>query len=238
MNKIVLIPSRLQSERLPEKPLKLIGSKTMIEMVYEAASRSVADKVIIATDSESISNEVQNFGGEVVMTNSDHSNGTERIFEASQKMGLFDEDIVINLQGDEPFSDPKDMNNIFELLQEENVEMVSMFTDLKNKSDLKNPNVVKVSIKDSVAQDFFRNETSLDKKTWIHLGIYGFKLNTLKKIVKLSKSENEINRKLEQMRAMDNNIPIHMIRSEALVHLGIDTYEDLKLANKLIENDK
>lgn len=238
MNKIVLIPSRLQSERLPEKPLKFIGSKTMIEMVYEAASRSVADKVIIATDSESISNEVQNFGGEVVMTNSDHSNGTERIFEASQKMGLFDEDIVINLQGDEPFSDPKDMNNIFELLQEENVEMVSMFTDLKNKSDLKNPNVVKVSIKDSVAQDFFRNETSLDKKTWIHLGIYGFKLNTLKKIVKLPKSENEINRKLEQMRAMDNNIPIHMIRSEALVHLGIDTYEDLKLANKLIENDK
>ena len=146
MNKIDLIPSRLQSERLPEKPLKLIGSKTMIEMVYEAASRSVADKVIIATDSESISTEVQNFGGEVVMTNSDHSNGTERIFEASQKMGLFDEDIVINLQGDEPFSDPKDMNNIFELLQEENVEMVSMFTDLKNKSDLKNPNVVKVSI--------------------------------------------------------------------------------------------
>ena len=104
MNKIVLIPSRLQSERLPEKPLKLIGNKTMIEMVYEAASKSVADKVTIATDSQSIFNEVKNFGGNVEMTNPNHSNGTERIFEAAEKMGLAGEDIVINLQGDEPCS--------------------------------------------------------------------------------------------------------------------------------------
>ncbi len=132
MNKIVLIPSRLQSERLPEKPLKLIGTRTMIEMVYEAASKSVADKVTIATDSESIFQEVNNFGGDVVMTNPKHANGTERIYEAAEKMGLAGEDIVINLQGDEPFSDPKDINNIFKLLQEENVEMVSMFTDHKD----------------------------------------------------------------------------------------------------------
>ena len=237
MNKIVLIPSRLQSERLPEKPLKLIGTRTMIEMVYEAASKSVADKVTIATDSESIFQEVNNFGGDVVMTNPKHSNGTERIYEAAEKMGLAGEDIVINLQGDEPFSDPKDINNIFKLLQDENVEMVSMFTELKDNSDLKNQNVVKVSIIDSIAKDFYRKEPIVGKKVYIHLGVYGFKLNTLKKIVNLPKSDNEISLKLEQMRAMDNNILIHMIRSEAKIHLGIDTYEDLKLANKLIGND-
>ena len=203
MNKIVLIPSRLQSERLPEKPLKLIGTKTMIEMVYEAASKSVADKVTIATDSQSIFNEVKNFGGNVEMTNPNHSNGTERIFEA----------------------------------QEKNIEMVSMFTDLKDKSDLKNPNIVKVSVVDSVAQDFYRKETNIDKKAYIHLGVYGFKFRTLKKLMNLPKSENEIVLKLEQMRAMDNNILIHMIKSVAKIHLGVDTNEDLELANKLIGND-
>jgi len=237
LNKIVLIPSRLQSERLPEKPLKLIGNKTMIEMVYEAASKSVADKVTIATDSQSIFNEVKNFGGNVEMTTPNHSNGTERIFEAAEKMGLAGEDIVINLQGDEPFSDSNDINNIFELLQEKNIEMVSMFTDLKDKSDLKNPNVVKVSVVDSVAQDFYRKETNIDKKAYIHLGVYGFKFRTLKKLINLPKSENEIALKLEQMRAMDNNILIHMIKSVAKIHLGVDTNEDLELANKLIGND-
>ena len=152
-------------------------------------------------------------------------------------MGLAGEDIVINLQGDEPFSDSNDINNIFELLQEKNIEMVSMFTDLKDKSDLKNPNVVKVSLVDSVAQDFYRKETNIDKKAYIHLGVYGFKFRTLKKLINLPKSENEIALKLEQMRAMDNNILIHMIKSVAKIHLGVDTNEDLELANKLIGND-
>ena len=98
MKKIVLIPSRLHSERLPEKPLKLIGNKTMINLVYEAAIKSVADKTVIATDSELIFNEVVNFGGDVQMTNADHTNGTERIYEASLNLGLNDNDVVINLQ--------------------------------------------------------------------------------------------------------------------------------------------
>ena len=130
-----------------------------------------------------------------------------------------------------------DINKIFELFQEKNIEMVSMFTELKDKSDLKNPNVVKVSVVDSVAQDFYRKETNIDKKAYIHLGVYGFKFSTLKKIINLPKSENEIALKLEQMRAMDNNILIHMIKSVAKIHLGVDTNEDLELANKLIGND-
>ena len=147
MKKIVLIPSRLHSERLPEKPLKLIGNKTMINLVYEAATKSNADKTIIATDSELIFNEVINFGGDVQMTNADHNNGTERIYEASLNLGLNDNDVIINLQGDEPFTDPNDINNIFNLFQDDQVEMVSMFTEVSDKRDLVDPDKVKVVLK-------------------------------------------------------------------------------------------
>ena len=236
MKKIVLIPSRLQSERLPEKPLKLIGNKTMINLVYEAAIKSVADKTVIATDSELIFNEVVNFGGDVQMTNADHTNGTERIYEASLNLGLNDNDVVINLQGDEPFTDPNDINQIFNLFQDDKVEMVSMFSDVNDKRDLIDPNKVKVVLQDSLAQNFYRNEIEPNKNSFIHLGIYGFKFSTLETIVNLPRSENEIKMRLEQMRALDNDIPIHMIKSKAKMHLGIDTPADLKLANELIKN--
>ena len=236
MKKIVLIPSRLQSERLPEKPLKLIGNKTMINLVYEAAIKSVADKTVIATDSELIFNEVVNFGGDVQMTNADHTNGTERIYEASLNLGLNDNDVVINLQGDEPFTDPNDINQIFNLFQDDKVEMVSMFSDVNDKRDLVDPNKVKVVLQDSLAQNFYRNEIEPNKSSFIHLGIYGFKVSTLETIVNLPRSENEIKMRLEQMRALDNDIPIHMIKSNAKMHLGIDTPADLKLANELIKN--
>ena len=157
----------------------------MINLVYEAAIKSVADKTVIATDSELIFNEVVNFGGDVQMTNADHTNGTERIYEASLNLGLNDNDVVINLQGDEPFTDPNDINQIFNLFQDDKVEMVSMFSDVNDKRDLVDPNKVKVVL---------------------------------------------------QMRALDNDIPIHMIKSNAKMHLGIDTPADLKLANKLIKN--
>ena len=236
MKKIVLIPSRLHSERLPEKPLKLIGNKTMINLVYEAATKSNADKTIIATDSELIFNEVINFGGDVQMTNVDHTNGTERIYEASLNLGLNDNDVIINLQGDEPFTDPNDINQIFNLFKDDKVEMVSMFSEVTDKKDLVDPNKVKVVLKGSLAQNFYRNEIKPNDSSFIHLGIYGFKFSTLKKIVNLPRSKNEIENRLEQMRAMDNDIPIQMIKSNAKMHLGIDTLADLKLANELIKN--
>ena len=208
----------------------------MINLVYEAAIKSVADKTVIATDSELIFNEVVNFGGDVQMTNADHTNGTERIYEASLNLGLNDNDVVINLQGDEPFTDPNDINQIFNLFQDDKVEMVSMFSDVNDKRDLVDPNKVKVVLQDSLAQNFYRNEIEPNKNSFIHLGIYGFKFSTLETIVNLPRSENEIKMRLEQMRALDNDIPIHMIKSNAKMHLGIDTPADLKLANELIKN--
>ena len=146
MKKVILIPSRLQSERLPEKPLKLIGDKTMIRRVYEAAEKSSADDVVVATDAEKIFEEVKNFGGTALMTKSDHTNGTERIFEASEILGLKDEDYVVNLQGDEPFTDPIDLNKIFSALENNECQIVSLFTDFKKESDLDDLSKVKVEL--------------------------------------------------------------------------------------------
>ena len=113
MKKIVIIPARLDSERLPEKPLKLIDGKPMIQWTYLAASNSIADEIYVATDSQKIKKEVEGFDGNAVLTSSKHQTGTDRIFEVAEKLGLEDDDLVINVQGDEPFIDPEDINNIF-----------------------------------------------------------------------------------------------------------------------------
>ena len=111
-----------------------------------------------------------------------------------------------------------------------------MFSDVNDKRALVDPNKIKVVLQDSLAQNFYRNEIEPNKSSFIHLGIYGFKFSTLETIVNLPRSENEIKMRLEQMRALDNDIPIHMIKSNAKMHLGIDTPADLKLANELIKN--
>ena len=237
MKKVILIPSRLQSERLPEKPLKLIGDKTMIRRVYEAAEKSSADDVVVATDAKKIFEEVKNFGGTALMTKSDHTNGTERIFEVSEILGLKDEDYVVNLQGDEPFTDPIDLNNIFSALENRECQTVSLFTDFKKESDLNDLSKVKVELNGSRAKLFYRVIEDVSVNPYLHLGVYGFRYEALRKFVALPKTKNEVHLKLEQLRALDNNMQIHMIKSEAKIHLGIDTAKDLEQANKLTLND-
>ena len=209
----------------------------MIRLVYEAAKKSKADNVVVATDAEKIYEEVKNFGGTALMTKSDHSNGTERIFEASEILGLKDEDFVVNLQGDEPFTDPIDLNKIFSALENSECEIVSLFTDFKKESDLDDLSKVKVELNGYRAKLFYRAFDDRSVNPYLHLGVYGFRYEALKKFVTLPKTENEVNLKLEQLRALDNNIQIHMVKSEAKIHLGIDTAKDLEQANKLIVND-
>ncbi len=209
----------------------------MIRLVYEAAKKSKADNVVVATDAEKIYEEVKNFGGTALMTKSDHSNGTERIFEASEILGLKDEDFVVNLQGDEPFTDPIDLNKIFSALENSECEIVSLFTDFKKESDLDDLSKVKVELNGYRAKLFYRAFDDRSVNPYLHLGVYGFRYEALKKFVALPKAENEVNLKLEQLRALDNNIQIHMVKSEAKIHLGIDTAKDLEQANKLIVND-
>ncbi len=234
MKKIIIIPARINSERLPQKPLRLISNKPMINWTYEAALNTSADLIKVATDSKKIFNL---FSSEnAVMTSSNHISGTDRVYEAVSKIGLKDNDVIINLQGDEPFISPKDINNLFDLVAKEEVKMATLYSELKSPSELKDLNVVKILINNGTALDFFR-KTSIKENVFIHQGIYAFKYKTLQNFVNWDSSANEKKYKLEQLRALDNGITINAIKSISKIHLGVDTEDDLKKANEIAKKN-
>ena len=234
MKKIVVIPARIQSERLPEKPLRLILNKPMINWTFEAGLQTSADIVQVATDSKKIYDLFSNEN--VVMTSSSHLSGTDRVNEAVSKIGLSDHDVIINVQGDEPFINPEDINNLFDLVSKEEISMATLYSDLKSLDELKKSNKVKILVNDGIALNFFR-KTSLEDNIFIHQGIYAFKYKTLKSFVSWQPSDNEKIYKLEQFRAIDNGITINAIKSVSKIHLGVDTEEDLKKANEIAKED-
>ena len=234
MKKILIIPARIQSERLPEKPLRLIKNKPMIKWTFDAGIKSSADKVQVATDSVKISKLFNS--KHIVMTSPNHNSGTDRVYEAVSKIGLNDNDVIINLQGDEPFIDPDDLNNLFDIFSKKNVSMATLYSDLIRKSDINNPNIVKVVVRNGIALNFFR-KTKLQKNLFIHQGVYAFKYKILKNFISWKPSENEKNFKLEQFRAIDNGVRINVLKSVSEVHLGVDTEEDLNRANEIAKEN-
>jgi len=245
LKKIVIIPARLDSERLPEKPLKLIDKKPMIEWTYQAVKNSIADEIIVATDSNKIKKVVEEFEGNAVLTSDQHQTGTDRIFEVANNLDLQDEDIVINVQGDEPFIDPVDINNIFySFLNVENNlpskletildhEMTTLYSAHETLPTKNNSNEVKIKVDECISLDFSR-EVEGDTSDWfIHLGIYGYKFKCLKNFVKWQQSKRELEFKLEQLRALDNGVLIKALPSKSLFHLGVDTEKDLIEANEI-----
>ena len=237
-NFFVLIPSRLESSRLPEKPLKKIGNKTLIQRVYEQASKSEAEKVLVATDSEKIISHCLENNIDTILTGSDHRTGTDRLAEAVELLSLEDDQIIVNVQGDEPFIEPTDINNLYHLVEKKNLNMATLFSDL-NYEDVQNQNVVKLWIQDNGRIiDFSRkihNKEQIEQAK-MHLGIYAYRVSFLKQFVKWSQSTKEIERQLEQMRAMDNNEAIYAKKSIGAYHLGVDTEEDLETARKFISD--
>jgi len=234
LKKIVIIPARIQSERLPEKPLRLISNKPMINWTFEAGLKTSADIVQVATDSKKIYDLFLNEN--VVMTSSSHHSGTDRVNEAVSKIGLSDNDVIINVQGDEPFINPEDINNLFDLASKEEIMMATLYSELKSLDELEDSNKVKILVNDGIALNFFR-ETSLVENIFIHQGIYAFKYKALKSFVSWKQSDNEKKYKLEQFRALDNGIMINAIKSVSKIHLGVDTEDDLKKANEIAKED-
>ena len=234
MKRIVIIPARIQSERLPEKPLRLILNKPMINWTFEAGLQSSADIVQVATDSKKIYDLFSNDNS--VMTSSSHLSGTDRVNEAVSKIGLRDHDVIINVQGDEPFISPEDINNLFILISKEEISMATLYSDLKSLDELEDLNKVKILVNDGIASNFFR-EASLQKNIYIHQGVYAFKYKTLKRFVSWKPSDNEKKYRLEQFRALDNGIKINAIKSVSKIHLGVDTEDDLKKANEIAIDD-
>ena len=239
-NTIIIIPSRLAATRLPQKPLIKINNKTLIMHVYEKAIQSQIGEVYVATCDEEIASEVKKNGGKFIMTDINHTTGTDRVFEASQKLDLKDTDFIMNVQGDEPMIDPLDIRNLNKLSKENNFNISTLAHKIKKKEDYANENIVKVITESTLGDNNFPKGISFLRKSemidniYHHIGVYCYSKDSLEKFVQLSQSKNEIENRLEQLRALDNNIDINVSLSKSSP-IGVDTREDYLALKKIME---
>ena len=231
-----VIPARYASTRFPGKPLVDIGGKTMIQRVYEQASKSVLDEVVVATDDERIAAEVEKFGGKFVMTGSNHQSGTDRCAEVVQQLTGYD--VVINIQGDEPFIDPEQISLLSSCFEDENVQLATLIKEIKEDAELFNPNIPKIVVNSNRQAIYFSRHPipylrNAEKGNWAkshqfykHIGIYGYTTKVLLEITELKPSALELAESLEQLRWLENGYQIKTKVSN-LETIAIDTPEDL-----------
>lgn len=233
----VLIPARLGSTRLPNKPLKDILGKTLLQRVVEQSKRSSAKSVHVATDSNEIIEHCNELNIQSILTSTEHKTGSDRLAESCNILELDDEEIIINVQGDEPFIDPQDINQLANMAISKKANMVTLFADL-NKKEFADKNVVKLWLgSDLRVEDFSRDINHLKpEEAKKHLGVYGYKVSFLRSFVQWNQTVNESQRNLEQMRAMDKGEKIYAIKSEGKYHLGVDTENDLQDAIKIAKS--
>lgn len=234
-----IIPSRYASTRLLGKPLRMIAGETLVHRVYErAALAKLPDIVIVATDNEKIESEVKSFGGRVMMTSPDHPTGTDRLAEVAAS--LPDYDIVVNVQGDEPFINPDVIDSLAKMLAErDDLDMTTAAAPLKE-DEYDDPSAVKVVVNQKGEALYFsrslipypRNEFSVPPLK--HVGIYAYRRDFLLAYAGMKQTPLEKTESLEQLRALEMGYKIGVIRIDS-EDIGIDTEEDLKKANRLFE---
>lgn len=238
---LTIIPVRLASTRLPNKPLADICGKSMIQRVYEQALSANLGEVLIACDGEEIAAEVKKFGGKFVITDPNLPSGTDRIYAGFKSFGG-DFDLIINLQGDLPNIDPQVICAAANAASNPNCDIATVASKIKNFSEITNPNVVKIAIAESGRALYFsRCSIPYSKKSsaenfdeyFHHIGIYAYKKAALEKFVKLSPSRLEQRESLEQLRALENDMRIFVEIVNAHP-LSVDTREDLEIVTKLI----
>jgi 3-deoxy-manno-octulosonate cytidylyltransferase (CMP-KDO synthetase) len=246
LNFIALIPARFASTRFPGKPLAQIGGKTMIQRVYEQVSKSIND-VFVATDDQRIYESVVSFGGKAIMTSENHRSGTDRCFEAYQAIHQ-DFDVIINIQGDEPFIQPEqieELKNCFLDPKTDIATLVKKIAEDESEAILFNSNSPKVVISNNNTALYFsrspipylrnypENEWTKHHTFYKHIGIYAYTPQALAKISQLQPSELEIAESLEQLRWLQNGLTIKIGYTDVET-IGIDTPEDLEKAEKLL----
>ncbi len=239
---LILIPSRLGAKRLPGKPLLEINKKSIIYHVYKKAVDAKIGKVFVATGDKKIYENIINQGGKCILTKKNHKSGTDRIYEAFKKLRLKNIKYVLNIQGDEPLINKNDIINLNKNVINNNLKFCTLGAKIKDKKKLKDENIVKVVTKNKLkkkgfaeAEKFFRRSKLNElKNIYHHVGIYQFSVSKLKKFVRLNQTKNEKKFKLEQLRALDNNIKINVVLAKT-TPLGIDTKLDYKKVKKLME---
>ena len=245
MNKIaIIIPSRLEAVRLPNKPLELINNKEMILHVYEAAKKTNTGEVYVATPDQKIIDLVKENGGKAVRTSLDHQTGTDRVYEVFQNQLKREPNIVVNLQGDMPNINPNAIASLIDYMNKGNCDIGTLASSFNSKEEIADANNVKVTVKEklenhqfSIATDFFRIGEKNHKNFYHHVGIYAFTNKALVRYVTLKRSKLELERKLEQMRALENSMKIHVgyVNSSPL---SVDTKNDLMEVRKIMKTNE
>jgi 3-deoxy-manno-octulosonate cytidylyltransferase (CMP-KDO synthetase) len=247
MNFIVIIPARYESTRFPGKPLALIGDKPMIQWVYENAAKAL-QQVWVATDDDRIFDAVQQFGGNAIKTLSTHQSGTDRCAEAARKLSeKIDFDVVINIQGDEPFIQPAQIELLKSCFADES-DIATLVKQIETEDELFNPNRPKVVLGNNKNALYFSRSPipfvrgkeekvwHVKNKFWAHIGMYAYKKDVLQKITKLEPGTLELTESLEQLRWLENGFKIKTAETTSQ-SIGIDTPEDLANALQLLRKN-
>ena len=241
-----IIPARYHSTRFEGKPIKSrFGGKPMFWHVYKRACQCrELKKVILATDHKMIKSEAENLDVEVVMTRTDHPSGTDRVLEAAQQIQVSDDDIVINIQGDEPLLEPSLLTELIQPFSDPDIEVTTPVRKIKitnNEREIQNTDRVKVVFTNTNKALYFSrlpvpyNRDEQQKEYYMHIGIYAFRMKTLKKFVQLKPSKLELTEKLEQLRLLENDIPIHIVETE-YESIGVDRPEDVLIVEERLKS--
>jgi len=243
MKFIGIIPARYASTRFPGKPLAMLGGKPVIQRVYEQV-KGIMDEVYVATDDERIYQTVEAFGGNVVMTSNKHKSGTDRIWEAYEKIGSHF-DVIVNIQGDEPFIQRSQIETVCRCFEDASTQIATLGIEFKDMKGIENPNSPKIVVdNNSYAMYFSRSVIpycrGIDRNEWHthypylkHIGLYAYRSEVLAEITKLPQSSLELAESLEQLRWLQNGYKIKVGLTD-IETIGIDTPEDLQKAQLLV----
>ena len=249
MSFTVIIPARYASSRLPRKPLADIVGKPMIQHVWEKAQQAGANRVIIATDHEEIEKVAKAFGAEVCMTSTEHNSGTERLSEVIEKMAIADDEVIVNVQGDEPLIPPVIIQQVAQNLAENQVNMATLAVKLETKEELFNPNCVKVVTDQKgmalyfsraaipFARDHFAdcNDAFVASQSYLrHIGIYAYRAKFVNQYIRWQPTVLEKLESLEQLRALWYGEKIHVELAKEAPQVGVDTLEDLERVRQIL----
>ena len=241
MKTLVIIPSRLSASRLPGKPLLKINGLSIISHVYKKAQEANIGEVYVAAEDQEIIEDVKKNGGEAILTNNNHKTGTDRIYEAFVKLGRTDIDLIMNLQGDEPLMNIEDIQKLNKHMIQTKRDLGTLAAKINNKKFFENHDIVKVITEESLddtkfprAINFMRKLDKENNQAYHHLGIYCYNVEILKRFISFKQSQNEIENRLEQLRALDNNINVNVALAKSSP-IGVDTEEDFMAIKKIME---
>jgi 3-deoxy-manno-octulosonate cytidylyltransferase (CMP-KDO synthetase) len=239
LKKIAVIPARYAATRFPAKLMQMLGDKTVIRHTYEnTVATGLFDEVLVITDSDIIFKEIVSHGGKAKMSIREHESGSDRIAEAVAEL---DVDLIVNVQGDEPFMQKQPLSDLLKVFADGNVQVASLMHRIKENDDLQNPNIVKLVLDTSNFSLLFsrscipfQRNTEVSATYWRHIGVYAYRKKALMQFVQWPIGELENIEKLEQLRYLENGVRIKMVETE-FTGIGIDTPEDLERARQFLK---